>query len=306
MGSRGRKVQTSSRSRVPVLVAMGVLAVAGVAAAIYFLREDSAATAEYHPVSSFSDVHGLAVSPDRPSETYVATHHGLIRGVNDGSWARVGAMQDDLMGFSMHPTNGSTFFTSGHPRAGGNMGVRVSRDGGFTWDTIALKGQVDFHAMTVSRADPERLWGYFRGQVHRSDDAGRTWSVVSEQPPQILTLAADPASRDGLWAAGPTGIHRSVDGGTTWTTIRGGRFAAVAVDPREPRTVYASTGGGVERSADDGVTWTRLGLDPEGGAVGYLAVAPSDPRVVYAATYETAIHKTTDGGATWSRVKAPR
>jgi len=100
-------------------------------------------------ITSFGDVHGLAVDPEDPSRVFVATHHGLIVGKNDGNWTRVGPV-DDLMGFSAHPSDASMLWVTGHPRERTidrhNLGVRKClaylangehvADGGATWRMI--------------------------------------------------------------------------------------------------------------------------------------------------------------------------
>lgn len=259
----------------------------------------------YTPVSGFSDLHGLAVNPERPEELYAATHFGLFRAVNDTGWARVGSVQDDLMGFSVHPTNGSILWSSGHPRTGGNMGVRLSRDGGCTWQTIMAK-EWDFHAMAVSPANPDHLWGFFRGELQRSTDGGHNWQVAG-RPPPIGSLAPDPRNTELLYAAaGQRGLLKSMDGGSSWEPFRSKAAAVVAVDPTNPSVLYAGGQGYADKSTDGGKTWAALdtGMPPD-AAVGYIAVNPTQPNVVYAATYQTGIYKSTDGGATWTVVKPP-
>lgn len=260
----------------------------------------------YTPVSGFSDLHGLVVNPERPEELYAATHSGLLRAVNDTGWSRVGSVQDDLMGFSAHPTNGSTLWSSGHPRTGGNMGVRLSRDGGCSWQTIMPK-EWDFHAMAVSPANPDHVWGFYRGELQRSTDGGHTWQVAG-RPPPIASLAPDPRSTEVLYAAaGGEGLLKSTDGGANFGPFRSGKAAAVvAVDPTNPLVLYAGGPGYLDKTTDGGRTWTTLsaGLPPD-AAVGYVTIHPQQPNLLYAATYQTGIYKSSDGGATWTVAKAP-
>lgn len=254
------------------------------------------------PVAGFQDVHGLAVHPEDSNVLFVATHSGLIRG-SEGAWVRVGTMQDDLMGFSMHPTDPETFWTSGHPRGGGNMGVRRSSDGGATWQTLWSES-VDFHAMTVSPADPSKLWGTWQGKLLGSTDAGATWSVVAPSPPPMRALVAHPAEAATLLATTQKGIERSADGGATWAPLAGIPALGLAFDPRTPTTVYAGGQDALWKSEDGGQTWRPLQA-PARGAYAFLAVARTDPNVVYAATYETGVYKSIDGGAAWVQIKAP-
>lgn len=306
--AKGRKAKaaaaaTKKRSYTWGIVA--VVAIAGAAAAFAFLRGGPEAVSSdrvYVPVSQFGDVHGLAVDPDEPNTVYAATHYGLMRG-KEGAWERVGDVQDDYMGFSMHPTNGSIFWTSGHPKTGGNMGVRLSTDAGFNWQQIALDG-VDFHGMTVSPANPDNLWGYYRAQLYRSTNGGNDWDLVNPSPPSIRSLAADPEDPDTLYATTQAGLSKSADGGASWEALASVPAASLAIDPTDADVMYAGGQGSVSRSTDAGKTWTPLGFAGS-GVVGYLSVSPKDSNVVYAATYDAAVYKSTDAGATWTQIKAP-
>lgn len=302
----GKGGQGGPSSGTKQLYWLGAFALALILAVVFLTSgdEDPAGEGSYTPVSSLADIHGLAVDPERSEVLYVATHNGLIRAVNDTDWARVGASQDDYMGFSIHPTNGSIFWVSGHPKSGGNMGVRQSTDGGFTWETLALQG-VDFHAMTVSQADPDRLWGSFRGEIHRSLDGGHTWEVVSQSPQPIASFTSHPEDPDVVYAAGSQGIFHSTDAGESWHMWLDRPSPVLAIDPADPDRRFLSTGDQLHRSTDGGETWAPLPLDVGGGTIGYLAVDPSDPKTVYAATYQVGIYKTTDGGDTWTTVRPP-
>lgn len=281
-----------------VLIVMLSLILAGCASP----TDPASAGRDYVPVSGFNDVHGIAVNPDDSSELYVATHNGLIR-MKNSTMHRVGSMQDDLMGFSMHPTNGSTIWTSGHPKTGGNMGVRHSTDGGFTWTQLSLDG-VDFHAMTVSPADPNVLWGSWRGSTYHSTDAGKTWQTYANAP-AARSLTAHPTEKSTLYAMTQTGIQRSMDAGKTWAPFADIPAVSLAIDPGDLGVMYAGLATGVTKSTDGGRTWEALPLRTT-APVGYLAIDPNDHATIWAATYATAIHRTDDAGATWTEVKRPR
>lgn len=252
---------------------------------------------------SFGDVHGLAVHPQEAGVVFVATHRGLFRG-GEGGFERVGLGSDDLMGFSLHPSDASVAWSSGHPAAGSegpfNLGVRKSSDGGATWETLALPG-VDMHAMAVSPADPDRLWGHAAGGLRRSDDGGRTWEVVSTQLPRIASLVASPTSADVVYAATGENVHRSEDGGATWKPA--GPAALGLALARDGSTFYLAAGTHLSRSADAGGTWTTLPLRDAAGHLAHVAVSPQDPDVVYAATYRGAVFQSDDGGQTWRTLK---
>jgi hypothetical protein len=43
----------------------------------------------------------------------------------------------DFMGFTPHPSDPATLYSSGHPAGGGNLGFIVSEDGGGSWTQLA-------------------------------------------------------------------------------------------------------------------------------------------------------------------------
>ena len=303
MVKRGKRAPTS-RARTPLLVAAAVGALLLAGAAVFAMRGGGDEAHAGHQ-ASFGDAHGLAVHPTDPDVVFVATHRGLFRGGEDG-FARVGEGQDDLMGFSLHPTDPAVAWSSGHPGPGGggpgNLGVRLSLDGGATWESLALPG-VDFHAMAVSPADPDRLWGHWQGEVRRSLDGGKTWESASRLP-RVTAFAGSPTDPDVVWAATGAALLRSDDGGRSWSPAATLRAYGVAVAP-DGGTLHVATGEGVARSTDGGATWTSA--TPEAGKanVAHVAVSPSRPTTVYAATYDAAVYRSLDGGETWQKVKAP-
>jgi len=111
-------------------------------------------------------IHGLAVDPRDPDVLYIATHTGLVRVRPNASPEWVGSHRPDLMGFTAHPREANLIFASGHPDLAtyrqqgiGNLELLVSRDGGRTWQTVAFKGEADFHALAYSPRNSGTLYG---------------------------------------------------------------------------------------------------------------------------------------------------
>jgi photosystem II stability/assembly factor-like uncharacterized protein len=95
------------------------------------------------------------------------------------------------MSFTVDPSDPETFYASGHPPSGGNLGVLISRNRGASWQRVAegAEGPVDFHAMDVSRADPRVIYGAYVGlQVSR--DGGHNWQRIGPLPERTFDLAA--------------------------------------------------------------------------------------------------------------------
>jgi photosystem II stability/assembly factor-like uncharacterized protein len=119
--------------------------------------------AETVKLSEVSHLHGIAVDATDPSRLYLASHHGVWLTNPDGTATWVSDNRNDYMGFTSNPARPGSFFASGHPERGGNLGVLSSSDGARTWRQVSagVNGPVDFHSMDVSAADPNVLYGQY-------------------------------------------------------------------------------------------------------------------------------------------------
>ncbi len=124
------------------------------------------------------------------------------------------------------------------------------------------------------------------------------------------------------------GVYRSDDGGESWRHLglaETRHIGEVQVHPTNPDVAYVAALGnlwapspdrGVYRTRDGGRSWEKvLFVDEHTGAVD-LVMDPSNPDILYAATYQrlrrawgfngggpgSGIHKTTDGGTTWTKL----
>ncbi len=271
----------------------------------------TAPTANPALASTFLHIHALAVDPVAPDTVWVATHQGVIRGVRDGNWTYTGDDRSDYMGFSLHPTDSSIAYASGHPTTGGNQGIRKSTDGGATWKTIALPGRVDCHAMTMSQQNPALVYCLNSGGgFYRSTD-GITFSTVTPQglASPTYVFASDPGDANKLLAGTKEGIQVSRDRGETWAALGGPQVTvlSLAAAPGDASVLYANfaaAGLGLQRSSDGGATWSAAnGGLPVSFVAHAIAVDPSDGRIVYAAG-ATTITKSIDGGLSWRVIRS--
>lgn len=281
-----------------------------------FSKQSSISTKEVsqsnviRPVSTIRHGHGLGVDVTDPNRVYIATHEGLLMLSTDNQLYSIGDSQDDLMGFSMHPTNPKIFFSSGHPhRGGGNLGFQRSDDGGLTWQKVSpgSNGPVDFHAMAVSPVNPNLMYGWYYNSLQRSRDGGTTWEVVSTALTQVISLVADVMDEKKLYATTTNGIQASIDEGATWkplTTETLGAVSALAINPQESQSMLLfSQHHGLSQSTDGGLTWRKLAESFGTSPVMFIAYSKTDPQKVYALTHSNALYGSSDGGITWSNTK---
>lgn len=157
------------------------------------------------------------------------------------------------------------------------------------------------------------------GGLHRSDDAGQTWTYLELVPGAVgaLRVGLNPGGANTLFAVGNDArIYRSSDASqanVTWTQLPTPPWIAYAsvtsfnVDPVTPDTLYIGiygTGYGLFKSVDGGVTWIPPAVNDPGTAqysqVNQVVVKPGDSNVVLAAT-STGLFYSTNGGTSWAQ-----
>lgn len=82
--------------------------------------------------------HGIAVNRSGTAPILLASHHGIYAVSGSGEVMLVSPVQD-YMGFSPDPAEALTFYASGHPAQGGNLGFLKSADGGANWTQVSVR-----------------------------------------------------------------------------------------------------------------------------------------------------------------------
>jgi len=142
---------------------------------------------------------------------------------------------------------------------------------------------------------------------------------------RALAVSGVPGEPDHFYFGSVNGgVWESTNAGRTWNPIFDGQavgsIGAIAVAPSDPRVIYVGSGEadmrsdiaagiGMFKSTDAGHTWKRIGLD-DTAQIGKIVIDPHDANVAYVAALghqygpnaQRGVFKTTDGGATWSKV----
>ena len=229
------------------------------------------------PAASIGHVHGLGADP-ATGETYAATHTGVwlvptselppSYPVSSDASAPVQIAErwQDTMGFTV--ARPGLLLGSGHPDLTEqpdldppNLGLISSVDGAVTWDTISLRGEVDFHDLEVAElADGElRIYGYDAGAgtVRTSTDSGIRWTAGAAM--ELRDLAADPAEPDRVYATTAQGLLVSNDAGRTFLPVPNApALYLLTVAPDSGEFIGIDTDNTVWTSPD-GAQWNEQG-----------------------------------------------
>ncbi|MGP8244854.1 MAG: VPS10 domain-containing protein [Bryobacteraceae bacterium] len=159
-------------------------------------------------------------------------------------------------------------------------------------------------------------FGSVGGGVWKTENAGRTWSPISDQGiaiGSIGAIAVAPSNPNLIYVGTGEpdirsqhsygiGMYKSTDAGKTWTHIgleASEHIGRVVVDPANPNRVYVAALGhvydanperGLYRSTDGGATWKKIlfkAKDPDNVGAIDVAIDPKNPRVLYASLWAT-------------------
>jgi photosystem II stability/assembly factor-like uncharacterized protein len=193
-----------------------------------------------------------------------------------------------LSGITPHPEDGNRFWAVVQ-----GVGAFETTDGGasFTPRNRGLRAdwpreheEVGFcvHKIVIS-PDRERLYQQNHVGMHRSDDAGRSWTEITEGLPTEFgfAAAAHPHDRDSFYVVpldpghgrcmpdGQAAVWRTSDGGSSWRKLTNGlpeRDAhlgvlreGMAIDGLDSPGLYFGTSTGqVFASNDEGESWSEI------------------------------------------------
>ena len=179
------------------------------------------------------------------------------------------------------------------------------------------------------------------GGVWKTNNAGNTYTPIfdGEGSYSIGCITIDPNNENTIWVgtgennnqrsvAYGDGVYKSEDGGKSWKNVglkTSEHIGNIIVHPTNSNIVYVSAYGplwseggerGVYKTVDGGETWKRILHISDDTGISEIVMDPRNPDVIYAAAHqrrrhvftylgggpESGIHKTTDGGTTWSKI----
>ncbi|TRY31748.1 VPS10 domain-containing protein [Aliiglaciecola sp. M165] len=181
------------------------------------------------------------------------------------------------------------------------------------------------------------------GNLWKTTNNMTTWTPLFEKEGAyaIGVIEMAPSNSNVLWlgsgennsqrsVAYGDGVYKSADGGKSWEHMglkNSGHISQIWIDPNDINHVLVASQGplwsnggdrGLYKTTDSGKSWERiLDIDIYTG-VNEFVVDPADPNNIVATSYQrrrhvwtlinggpgSGIHKTTDGGKTWSRISS--
>ena len=196
--------------------------------------------------------------------------------------------------------------------------------------------------LAVNPAKPQEYYvAAAAGGVWKTTNAGNTWQPVftNQGSYSIGCVVLDPTNPNVVWVGSGEnnnqrsvsygdGVYKSEDGGKSWKNVglkTSEHIGMIAINPKNSSEVFVaaygplwSSGGerGIYKTTDGGKTWKQVLNVSEHTGFSEVQFDPRDPNVIYASAHqrqrkvytyvgggpESALYKSTDGGATWNKI----
>ena len=268
---------------------------------------------------------GVTVSPVNPERVWAiveAQDGGVFRSDNAGrTWTKVNeqSILRQRAWYYSHifadPANVDTLYAL-------NVGSYKSIDGGHTWQPFRPP-HGDNHDLWIAPDNPQRIIESNDGGATITNDGGRTWSTIMNQPTaQFYRVALDNDFPYHIYGAQQDNTtvrtaSRTAGGGITeadWYDVGGGESGWIAPDPTNSEIVYAGSYDGLITRQDHRTGQMRdINAWPD-NTMGYgveamkyrfqwsypIAFSPHDPKTLYIGAQ--VLLKSTNEGQSWEAI----
>ena len=262
-----------------------------------YKSNDAGKTWKFLGLKETNAIAKISVHPQNADVLFVAAlgnhwgpnkERGVYRSKDGGkSWQQVLAKNDSTGAVDVvfDPTNPSILyaamwqsFRNHHMMSSGGSGCGLykSTDGGDSWKLISQnpgmpKGLLGKMGLAVAPTNGNRLWAMVenkeKGGLYRSDDAGATWTHVSDNPNlkqrpwYYMNVAVSPKDENHLIVLNVTPF-KSKDGGKSWQRINvhHGDTHDVWINPDNPDNYIIADDGGGEVTFNDGMNFTEIDI----------------------------------------------
>ncbi len=235
----------------------------------------------------------IVIHPTNPEIVYVAAQgalfgptkeRGIYKSVDGGKTWKLVLFVNELTGcaeLSMDPNTPEILYAAmwHHQRkpnivisGGEGSGLYKSTDGGETWNKIhkGLPEEKGKMAIAVSPANANKVYALIesdseqdKGGLFVSDDAGKSWSMVSgdnrlvQRAWYYIEVFPDPNDENTVYVMSAPAL-RSIDGGKNWERLTGthGDFHDLWINPDNSRNMVIANDGGAAISFNYGETWS--------------------------------------------------
>ncbi|HAZ28958.1 MAG TPA: hypothetical protein DCY48_04270 [Candidatus Magasanikbacteria bacterium] len=265
----------------------------------------------------------LVEDPQDTKTVYLLSKQsGMFYTYDDGkTWQRPSdaRLREGLLySIAIHPKDKCTMYTTNGTE------ILKTNDCGRSWEDMYLETRSDAR-MSAIAFEPfhpyDIIVGESNGDILRSTDAGRSWTVTERLKIPVVDIQAD-EFESGLFylITKNQGLYRSVDRGYSWDSLQAplAEFAG-ALDyrrflrhPEKPDVLFWISTYGILFSNDRGDSWSAMDLITPPGSVNIYAFdinGHNDNEMYYTATLKdntrSTFYKTIDGGRTWTTKKLP-
>jgi len=199
-------------------------------------------------------------------------------------------------------------------------------DGGEYWVNVypEITKFTRVNSITLTHAGNHDIFLCTEIGIYKSSDDGESWNVIYRdqtiQEYPVISLVVDHSDSNIIYAGtSHGGLYKTIDGGNNWESKNSGmsyqvidpydpaykpstaRIQSIATHPSSISTLYAVADNKVFKSIDGGESWSSIIIPSPWTSFSEVAVDPSNAQHVYVAyPYKGGIHRSIDGGSTWS------